>query len=162
MAAGDQLARRVSRPDVIVRTETGVVVEFDPPSGPLDTPQILSHGQRRGLDDAIADAEHATGLRFATFLGDLGPDPRSRAEELLASLGADAPYGALIALSPGQRRAEIVTGTEAALRISDRSARSALLSATAACKDGDLPGALINAVRILADHAGPIPRASSW
>ena len=114
------------------------------------------------LDDVIAEAEQATGLRFSVYLGDLGPNTRSTASELLKGLGADAPAAALVAISPGQRVVEIVTGAAATRRISDRAARLAVLSVVAAATDGDLLGAAVNAVRTLADQAGTLPSRSSW
>ena len=68
----------------------------------------------------------------------------------------------LLAVSPGQRVVEVVTGSEAARRISDRAARLAVLSVVAACADGDLSGALVNGIRTLADQAGTLPDRSTW
>jgi hypothetical protein len=138
------------------------VAQINPPMGPLDTPQALTTRQLQGLDDVIAEAEHATGLRFAAYLGGLGTDTRSGAEGLLDSFGDDAPYTVLVAISPAQRVVEVVTGTEAALRISNRAARVAVLSVVASCSDGDIPGALTAGIRILADQAGSVPERSVW
>ncbi len=162
MAPGKALTRPTKPTNVLVRTETGVIVEFDPPCGPKDEPEVLRTSVLKTLNEAIAEAEHASGLRFATYLGDLGSDTRATAQGLLDSFGDDAPYTVLVAVSPAQRVAEIVTGTEAALRISDRAARVAVLSVTASCTDGDLGGALLNGIRVLADHAGDIPSKSMW
>ena len=115
----------------------------------------------QSLDGVIADAEHATGLRFAAYLGDLGDDTRATAEALTHDLGADAAYAVVLAVSPGQRVVEIVTGTEAALRVSDRAARLAVLSVLAAAESGDIPRALENGLRVLADQAGAVPTDSN-
>lgn len=122
--------------------------------------QPLRQKDLQSLDLVIAASEQATGLRFAVFLGELGEDTRAGAEALLPGLGDDAPYAVLIALSPGQRVVEVVTGTEAALRVSDRAARLAVLSVIAACESGDIARALENGVRVLADQAGAIPATS--
>lgn len=114
------------------------------------------------LDDVIAEAEQATGLRFSVYLGDLGADTRATASTLLAGLGADAPAAVLVAVSPGQRVVEVVTGAAAARRISDRASRLAVLSVVAGATDGDLLGALVNGVRTLADQAGTLPTRSGW
>ena len=135
-----------------------VLVEIDPQAGPAgaaDRP--LRDRDLQSLDRVIAAAEHATGLRFATFLGDLGDDTRATAERIVGQLGADAPYTVLVAISPGQRVVEVVTGTEAARRVSDRAARLGVLSVIAAAESGDLPRALENGVRVLADQAGAAP-----
>jgi hypothetical protein len=146
----------------LVRTRTGAVAGLSPSVGPAHAPRVLSTTQLRALDEVILEAEHSTGLRFAVYVGELGEDTRAGAERLLDALGEDAPYAVLVALSPGQRVVEIVTGSETALRISDRAARVAVLAVVAACSDGDLNGALINAVRILADQAGTVPERSDW
>lgn len=156
MAAGEIVADR----SVQARVATGVLVLVYPTCGPVGSDDVLSSRQRRTLDGILSDAEHATGLRFAAYIGDLGSDSHAGAESLLDSLEGDAPYAVLVAISPGQNTAEIVTGTEAALRISERGTRAAVLSVVASCGDGDLYGGLINGIRILADHAGEAHHAS--
>lgn len=123
---------------------------------PLTVPQLLL------LDDVVTAAERATGLRFSAYLGDLGPDTRVGADALLSGLGSDAPMAVLLAVSPGQRVVEVVTGSEAARRVSDRAARLAVLAVVASCGEGDLAGALVTGLRILADQAGTLPERSSW
>ena len=118
---------------------------------PLD-PQSLAL-----LDDVIDEAERMTGLRFSVYLGDLGDDPRSTASGLLRGLGVDSPFAVLLAVSPAQKVVEVVTGAEAARRISDRAARLAVLGVVSSASEGDLSGALVNGVRTLADQAGALP-----
>lgn len=125
-------------------------------------PQPLTNRQLEFLDEVITAAERFTGLRFSAYLGDLGQDTRPGAEALHAGLGADAPMAVLLAVSPGQRVVEVITGSEAARRITDRSARLAVLAVVAAAADGDLSGALVNGLRTLADQAGTLPTRSSW
>lgn len=137
-----------------VRLGTGVIVKVVPDCGPVADEQIFSSRQLQQLDDILNRAEEATGLRFAAYVGDLGEDTRAAAEQLLDAFGDDTAYTALVAVSPEQRVIEIVTGTEAALRISERGCRAAVLSAVAYCGDGNLYGGLTNAIRILTDHAG--------
>ncbi len=123
---------------------------------PLDTRQLSL------LDEVIGSAELLTGLRFSVYLGDLGGDSRSTALGLHAGLGAAAPNAVLIALSPGQRIVEVVTGTVAALRITDRAARLAVLTMVSSAGSGDLESALVNGIRTLADQAGTLPNRTSW
>jgi hypothetical protein len=134
-----------------------------PPVGPRgDQGSPFSTAERNTLDEVIAAAERATGLRFSVYLGDLGADTRTTSEGLLAGLGPEATVSALLAVSPGQKVVEVVTGAEAGRRISDRSARLAVLSTIASCSDGDLLGGLVNGVRTLADQAGTLPERTNW
>ncbi|GAA1999472.1 DUF5130 family protein [Nakamurella flavida] len=138
--------------------------KWEPPSvGPVgEADHPLTIEQLLVLDDVITHAERATGLRFSAYLGDLGGDTRGRAESLLGDLGEDAPMAVLLAVSPGQRVVEVVTGSEAARRVSDRAARLAVLAVVSSCADGDVFGALSTGLRILADQAGTLPERSSW
>ncbi|MET0189310.1 MAG: DUF5130 family protein, partial [Pseudonocardia sediminis] len=60
----------------------------------------------------------------------------------------------LVAVSPEQRVLEIVTGSEAKVRLPDRGAKLALMSMVASFKEGDLFGGLMSGLRMLADQAG--------
>ncbi|MEO7125009.1 MAG: DUF5130 family protein [Nakamurella sp.] len=160
MPAGDVVIRGQRHNPGMARVETGVLVKIVPSCGPVGNDEVFTTSQLQRLDAIISDAENATGLRFAAYIGYLGEDSRARAEEIVASFGDDAAYTALVALSPGQRVVEIVTGTEAALRIPERGARAAVLSVIAACGDGDLYGGLTNGIRILTDHAGVVTRGA--
>ncbi|GAA3052439.1 DUF5130 family protein [Actinokineospora globicatena] len=110
------------------------------------------------LDEALTLSSRATGIGFSVYLGDLGADTRARAEELHAAIGAHSAESVLIAVSPGQRRVEIVTGTESARRLTDRGCNLAVMSMVASFKEGDLVGGLVSALRMLADQAGHAPK----
>jgi hypothetical protein len=130
------------------------------PAGEAEQP--LTTTQLELLDDVLREAERFTGLRFSAYLGDLGSNTGASAESLLAGLGADAPAAVLLAVSPGQRVVEVVTGGEAARRVTDRAARLAVLAVVSSCTDGDIAGALVTGIRILADQAGTLPERSTW
>lgn len=130
------------------------------PTGEADQP--LTTTQLELLDDVIREAERFTGLRFSAYLGDLGSNTGSFAQGLLSGLGSDAPTAVLLAVSPGQRVVEVVTGPEAARRVSDRAARLAVLAVVSSSTDGDISGALVTGIRILADQAGTLPERSTW
>lgn len=115
----------------------------------------FSSAQLARLDEALTLATRTTGLHFSIYLGDLGDDTGRRAEELQDSIGAQAPDAVLIAVSPGQRVVEVVTGSEAARRLPNRGCRLAVLSMTASFREGDLAGGLTSGLRMLADQAGP-------
>ena len=100
------------------------------------TPQQLSR-----LDEALTFAGRETGVAFSVYLGELGEDTRTRAEEMLASLGAGAPDAVLIAVSPGERVVELVTGSSVQRRITDRAARLAVTAMVASFCEGVVTGA---------------------
>ncbi len=143
--------------------EGTVPPNWSPQTGPAgEATQPLSTAHLELLDDVIREAERFTGLRFSVYLGDLGGNSRATADSLLSGLDADAPTAVLLAVSPGQRVVEIVTGAEANRRVSDRAARLAVLAVVASCSEGDISGALVTGVRILADQAGTLPERSTW
>lgn len=106
------------------------------------------------LDEALALSSRSTGLEFAIYLGELTEQTRQRAEELHGVLGDRASAGVLIAVSPGQGHAEIVTGEQAYRRIPDRSCQLAMMSMVASFKEGELIDGLVSALRMLSDTAG--------
>ncbi len=153
--------------EVVVATSgDGAVSPYSrrsPNSGPIgeaDSP--LSRSDLELLDDVLIEAERVTGLRFTAYVGNLGSDTRGTAESLLTGLGDEAPVAVLLAISPGQRVVEVVTGGEASRRISERAARLAVLSVVASAGDGDITGSLVNGLRILADQAGTLPERTNW
>lgn len=124
--------------------------------GPPRVP--FSTGQLAQLDEALTLASRDTGVDFSVYLGDLGEQPRARAEALHAATGERAEHAVVIAVSPGQRLVELVTGAESGRRIPDRGCKLAVMSMVAFFKEGDIPGGLVSGLRMLADQAGPAPR----
>lgn len=112
----------------------------------------FSRSQLAKLDDVLARASRKTSVHFGIYLGDLGSDTRTRAEELLDSLGAWADDAVLVAVSPGQRVVEVITGCKAANRLPDRGCKLAVESMISSFKAGDLAGGLSSGLRMLADH----------
>jgi len=144
------------RGSVQVHDRVSVAVEKKvvAPKVPFTTVQLTR------LDEALTLASRFTGLTFSVYLGDLGADPRVRAEELHDTLDdATAPHSVVIAVSPGQRKIEIVTGAQAARRISARICNLSINTMRSSFQEGDLIGGLVNGVRILCDQAGPAERA---
>ena len=115
---------------------------------PFTTRQLLR------LDKALRTADSSTGLTFSVYVGDLAEPARDTAERLHRQLTSPAD-AVLIAVSPGQRRLEIVTGAQARKRLSDRDAKLAALSMVAAFGGGDLAGGIILGLDQLVTHAGP-------
>ncbi|MFF5290866.1 DUF5130 family protein [Paractinoplanes globisporus] len=115
--------------------------------GPFTTRQLLR------LDEALRVADQQTGLTFSVFIGELETPSREYAEKLHKEID-DADHAVLLAVSPNQRKLEIVTGNEARKRISDRDAKLAGLSMAAAFAGGDLAGGILSGIDQLASHAG--------
>lgn len=105
------------------------------------------------IEDALALADRDTGLVFSVYLGDLGDDTRARAEELIESMGAAAADAVLVAVSPGQRVVEVVTGAEARRTLTDRGCKIGVMVMVASFEQGDLADGLINGLRTLAEQA---------
>ncbi|WP_103352642.1 DUF5130 family protein [Amycolatopsis sp. CA-128772] len=137
------------------RVSTARMYEPAAPAGPFTTRQLAR------LDEALTFASRETGLDFSLYLGELGADSRATAEKLHATT-ADPANAVLIAVSPGERLIEIVTGKAAYVRLPDRGAKLAVASMVASFKEGDLVRGLVNglanALRMLSDQAGPAPR----
>jgi Domain of unknown function (DUF5130) len=112
----------------------------------------FSRAQLAHLDDELVRASRAASVHFGIYLGDLGPDTRTRAEELHDSMGDWADDAVLVAVSPGQRVIEVVTGCRAANRLPDRGCKLAVESMVSSFKDGDLAGGLSSGLRMLANH----------
>ena len=64
----------------------------------------------------VLDLTTERGFLCGQVLGDLGADTRTRAEQLHDSMGARAEDTVLVAVSPGQRVVEVVTGGKVADR----------------------------------------------
>jgi uncharacterized membrane protein YgcG len=115
--------------------------------GPFTTRQLLR------LDEALRVADQQTGLTFSVYIGDFEEPTREYAEQLHRQLDGAA-KAVLVAISPNQRVLEIVTGSDARKRISDRDAKLAALSMAASFAGGDLAGGVLAGLDQLASHAG--------
>ena len=115
---------------------------------------VFSYRELARLDEALTMSSRETGLRFTLYIGDLGKPTRVRAEELHAMSGPKPTESVLIAVSPGQRVVEVVTGAAAGRRIPDRACALAVLSMTGSFAAGDLVGGIVNGLRQLSDQAG--------
>lgn len=152
--AGHELAEPEELPFGSVRTGSGrLSAAFD--VGAEAGPGVpFSAAQLARLDEALTLASKVTRLRFSVYLGDLGEDSRAGAEKLLDQLGAAAVDSVVVAVDPGRRNLDIVTGPEAHIRLADRGCKLAVMSMLASFKEGDLLGGLLSGLRMLADQAG--------
>ncbi|MFI9815470.1 DUF5130 family protein [Saccharothrix variisporea] len=159
MATGSHVAR-VDPADLPVgavvtnsgRVSAAKMYEPHPPSLPFTPVQLAS------LDEALTLASRTTGLDFSVYLGELGSDTRARAEELHSTTPRPS-HAVLVAVSPGERAVEIVTGEESHRRLADRGAKLAVMSMVASFKEGDIAGGLLSGLRMLTDQAGSAPRS---
>ena len=120
----------------------------------------FTRSQLARVENALAEASRRTGLNVSVYLGDLGDDTRERAEELLDSLGDRAAVAVLVAVSPGQRVVEVVTGPEARRRLTDRDCKLAVMSMVASFEQGNLAAGLVNGLRMIADHAASTDKST--
>lgn len=136
----------------VVRTVTGreSAAKMHEPASP---PGPFSSVQLARLDEALTLASRESELDFSVYLGELGSDPRAGAERLHESIGDGAGSAVLIAVSPGERAVEVVTGKDALMRLPDRGAKLAVMSMVASFKEGDLIGGLVSGLRMLTDQA---------
>ena len=118
----------------------------------MPTGEIFSERQRDDVARAISGAEQDTGLHFSVYLGPLGDSTRERALALHASL-AQADSSVLVAVDPGLRQTEIVTGHEAKRYLDDHACALGALAMTTQFSAGDLAGGVVNGLRTLAEHA---------
>lgn len=157
---GTTVAVREEQPELAVGEvevasgRLSIARRLEAPTRPLP----FSSSQLETLDETLTVATRSTGLRFTLYLGDLGDDTRRRAEELLAAEPSPS-EAVVVAVSPGQRVVEIVTGRDAHRRLPDRGCKLAVMTMVASFKEGDLAGGLTSGVRMLADQAGPVPVA---
>ncbi len=107
--------------------------------------------QRLELQGAVASVERSTGLAFSLYVGPL-EGGRASAEERHAAAPAPG-RTVLVAVDPGSRRLEIVTGAEAGRFLDDRTCGLATLSMTSSFSQGDLVGGIKNGLQLLGDHA---------
>lgn len=134
---------------------TGRPREFTTKRADLVSPdRPFKPSQLARIDEALTLASRETGLLFSVYVGPLGRTPRDQAERLFERLAAQHTAPVLLAVSPGERRLEIVTGGASAARIPNRIAGLAALAMRASFTSGDLAGGIVSGLRQLADAAG--------
>lgn len=115
--------------------------------------EAFSTRQQEDVVRAIRLARQQSQLPVSVYVGTLEGDSRSAALRLHAALGAEATQWVLVAVDPGARRVEIVTGADVRRRLDDRAAGLAAITMTSAFQAGDLAGGIANGVLALAEHA---------
>ncbi len=115
--------------------------------------EAFSERQNDDIVRAIRLAQKQSDLPVSVYVGTLEGDPRDVAMLLHGALGDRAPESVLVAVDPGSRRLEIVTGREVRRRLDDRSTGLAAISMTSAFQGGDLSGGIASGIIALAEHA---------
>jgi hypothetical protein len=134
------------------RISAAKMYEPDAQRGPF-TPAQLAR-----WDEALTRSSRDSGVDFSIYLGELGAASRAAAEGLFSRLGARRGRDAvLIAVSPGERVVEVVTGEVAQQRLTERGGKLAVMSMVASFKEGDLVGGLVSGLRMMTDQAGSPP-----
>ena len=112
----------------------------------------FSEKQSEDISRTIRLAEENSDLHYSVYVGALEGEPRAHAQRLHAALD-DPANSVLVAVDPGGRHLEIVTGSEAARWLDDRSCWLAALSMTTQFAAGDLSGGIVNGLRSMSEHA---------
>ena len=115
--------------------------------------EAFSERQNDDIVRAIRLARQESDLPVSVYVGTLEGDPRDLAMLLHGALGAAADQSVLVAVDPGARRLEIVTGKGVRRRLDDRSAGLAAMAMTSAFQGGDLSGGIASGILSLAEHA---------
>ena len=115
--------------------------------------EAFSERQQDDIVRAIRIARSEADLPVSVYVGALDGDSRATALKLHGALGTEAAHSVLVAVDPGARRVEIVSGSEIRRRLDDRSAGLAAISMTSAFQAGDLAGGISSGILSLAEHA---------
>lgn len=111
----------------------------------------FSAEQQVQLRRAVTRAEELSGLDFAVYVGPL-PHERASAVRMHAAM-TDPDRAVLVAVDPGGRRLEIVTGSKATERCDARACGLATATMAASFGAGDLLGGIRNGLELLGSHA---------
>jgi hypothetical protein len=108
------------------------------------------------IDEALTLSSHESGLTFSLYVGELADPSRAAAETLFEQLAVHVDNAVLVAVAPGQRVLQIVTGEVSAQRLPNRACALAALGMRASFANGDLTGGIVTGLRMLSDSAGSI------
>lgn len=114
--------------------------------------EVFTDHEREDIERAVRLAEADTDLLFSVYVGALGDGSRETAAALHHRL-PEHERAVLVAVDPGSRRVEIVTGSASRRWLDDRSCGLAVLSMTTSFSAGALDAGIVNGVRTLAEHA---------
>ncbi|GAA5069124.1 DUF5130 domain-containing protein [Nocardia callitridis] len=109
--------------------------------------------ERLAIDNVLTEAARATKVRFNIYIGDLGGDPSSGADELFPST-PEAAHSVLIAVSPNDNAIEVRSGHAVADRATERVCQLGVTAASSSFRQGNLIDGLISAVRVMSAAIG--------
>jgi hypothetical protein len=112
--------------------------------------EVLSAGQRAEVERALRVAEEQSGLAFSLYVG-AWEGGRSGAEAMHATL-TNPDHTVLIAIDPGNRTLQIVTGRQAKIALDDRACELAAMSMTSSFVAGDLAGGIRDGLAVLGEQ----------
>ncbi len=104
------------------------------------------------IEEAVAREHTRCGVDFSVYVGPL-VDGRDSALALHSQFGAESPTTVLVAVDPGSRATEIVTGVQARRWVDDRACALATLSMVSSLSAGDLIGGICHGLTTLGDQA---------
>ena len=111
----------------------------------------LGNSATKDLTRSVKLAREISGLAFGVYIGEL-PQGRESAFARHAQLPA-AESAILVAVDPGARTIDIVTGKEAHISLDDRSCDFATLAFVSCANAGDIVGGVREALIVMAEHA---------
>ncbi len=112
--------------------------------------------QRQQIDKAIRAAETVCRYEFSVYVGPAEGDPRAFAERLHSALVVPA-RSVLVLVDPADRALEVVTGAEARRELEDAEVRLAVVEMQSQLSLGDLTGAIVRGINMLASYARKPP-----
>jgi hypothetical protein len=113
-------------------------------------------GQRQQIDKAIRGAETVCRYEFSVYVGPAEGESRSFAQRLHGALVAPA-RSVLIMVDPAQRALEVVTGAQVRRDLEDGEVRLAVVEMQSQLALGDLTGALVRGINMMAAYARKPP-----
>src|ERR1700754_3301027 len=120
--------------------------------GQVPAGDAFSQHQHDEIVRALRLARQESQLPVSVYVGMLEGESRPAALRLHGAL-PDPGTSVLVAVDPGGRRLEIVTGAVVRRRVDDRTCGLAALSMTSAFEAGDLAGGIVSGIGLLAEHA---------
>ena len=114
--------------------------------------EVLSSEDVGYVEAVVAREQQRCGVDFSVYLGNL-PEGRDSALRLHSALGDISERAVLMAIDPGRRITEIVTGERARVWVDDRACALATLSMLSSLQLGDWVGAIDRGLTTLGDQA---------
>jgi len=111
----------------------------------------ITQGVREDFQEVVDRAREICGLEFAIHIGVLARG-RESAEAIHGGL-RDPRSAVLLAVDPGAKAIEVVTGPDARIHVDDRTCQFAVLALRSGADVDDLPVGIRDASLLLAEHA---------